>query len=230
MKKYIHLSVMVCGIVILVSCLSPYNGEDESKSGLPGTETPFSVTNDLFNPDSSDPNIIRFFTNDPKYRTPYGYTLWSYGGSSPATFVDRTVRVYKTMGSLIAGYGIIICSSQQLVNNRLETVFLTVMINNSGQYAIGKVIGGSYTHIRGWTSNNYLVKGIVNNKIRVKKKDGPNDENTYELFFNDAKKGEDFTDAEEPHCKEYGQNGYIVVISPDDLNKSSVEVWFVEEP
>ena len=104
-------------------------------------------------------------------------------------------------------------------------VYLTVMIRNNGQYAVGKVIGSSYIPLVPWTAHYGLGNTDIGiwNKIKVAKGEG----NEYNLWFND-KAADAFADDVEPRCEGYVRNGYIVVIAPDDLNKGDVEVFFKE--
>jgi hypothetical protein len=225
MKKIAILFIIVITVVTLTACLSPYNGES---SGLPEEGTPMDYATDLFIPVEVEDETIgtfRFSTNDPKYRTPSGYTLWTYC-SDVVGFQDRTVTVRKPLGSNVAGYGMIICSAQRQISGRIATVFLSVMINNNRQYAVGKVIGGSYIPLVNWTDSTGLHKGIgLENIIRVvKDEENPN---KYTLYCNNVNEGF-FVDDEVPRCEGMGQNGYIVVIAPDDLDTRTVEVWFSE--
>ena len=223
MKQYVNLAIILTAIaMILVSCLSPYSGDEE---GLPEKEAPITES-DLFVPIDST-NEIRFYTNDPKYRYPSGCTLWTYS-SDAEIFMERAVTVRKPLGSNLAGYGLIICSGQREVKGQTETVFLTVMINNNKQYAIGKVISGYYEGLVHWTEASGLINGIgLSNEIRIKKDE--ENSNKYYLFFNNVSAGS-FTDEEMPRCEGYGRSGYVVVIAQDDLNNSAVEVRFKEQP
>jgi hypothetical protein len=216
--------IIVGCIVVLVSCLSPYNG-DQNENGLPDTETPM-VISDLFIPvESGDANTTMFYTNNPAYRTPSGYTLWAYTSDS-VDLQERTVSLKKQSGSSIAGYGIIICSAPRQVGSKTENVFLTVMINNNKQYAIGKVTGASYKSLVYWTNSTGLEKAPGMENVVSVKRDSAN-KNKFSLYCNDVFE-QYFTDEELPACEGTGRNGYIVVIAPDDLDKSAVEVWFYE--
>ena len=224
MKQGIIL-IVVLGIVgIIVSCLSPYNG-GEKEDGLPVSGAPI-VISDLFkSPENGQPGDTRFYTNDPIYRRSSGYTLWAYN-SDTIDFQERTVSLRKTIGSSIAGYGVIICSDLRKIDDRSEIVFLTVMLNNNRQYAVGKVIGASYEPLVYWTNSSNIIQGYgIWNTIRiVKDSENPN---KYDLYIN-GKFERFFVDAEQPLTGGTGRNGYVVVIAPDDLNQNAVEVWFEE--
>jgi len=216
--------LMIAGVIaFLSSCLAPYNGKAETEAGLPGTETPM-VTSDLFKPQGDGATgLVRFYSNDSYYRNPMGYTLWTYSSDGGA-FQERTVVVRKTLGNSIAGYGVIICSAPRDVDGQTETVFLTVMINNNKQYAIGKVIGASYTPLVNWTNSTSLRSGIgVENTLKIIKSRA----NAYDLYCNNIFE-RTFVDEEMPLCEGSGRNGYIVVIAPDDMDQGAVEVWFNE--
>ena len=221
MKHYFNLRTILLIVIIITACMSPYHGENEE--GLPIKETPV-IESDLFIPTDTE-NEIRFYTNDSKYRRSTGLTLWTHC-SDEGTFPERTVNMRKNLGSNIAGYGLIICSAPRQVEDRMENVFLTIMINNNRQYAIGKVIGGSYTALVNWTEASGLINGVgIDNRICIQK-DAENS-NKYHLFFNGVNDGF-FVDEESPRCEGFGKNGYVVVIAPDDLNNSAIEVRFKE--
>jgi len=223
MKNIVKLLINAGVIFLIMACLSPYNGNDGKENGLPGNETTIAVS-DLFIP-IDNTTITKFYTNDPIYRTASGYTLWTYC-SDIVNFQERIVTVRKPLGSNIAGYGLILCANERMVEESLENVFLTVMINNNRQYALGKVIRASYKPILNWTEGNGLAKGIgLPQKIKIVK-DGEN-QNKYHLYFNGFYECF-FIDEEDPRCEGVGKNGYVVVIAQDDLNKGSVEVLFDE--
>lgn len=219
----------MCTIAVLAACISPYTEDDEGEIGLPGRGTPIEVSS-LFEPLEDDfGSGFKFYTNNPGYRTQWGYTLWAYNSVPSGVFSERTVVLSKPTGDNIAGYGAIICSAQREIEGRMKTVFLTVMINNNGQYAVGKVIEGLYISLEKWKPHVALNKGSgLINRIKIEK-DSVNG-NRYNLYFNNFHNpvADFFVDSLEPICESYGRNGYLVVISPDDLNGSAVEVYFYE--
>jgi hypothetical protein len=232
-KNYFSEGLFLAAAILFLAggCLSPYKGEEEG-SGLPETGSPVTPVSDLFDVEDpgggGDPRVTRFYTNDTKYRTPSGYTLWSAGdGTEVSAFTSRTVTVWKPSGSAVAGYGLVICEALRTTENGTEKVFLTVMINNSGKYAVGKVYGGRYESLVWWKDSTSLIIGSgIPNKITVVK-DGTQP-NQYDLWLNDVFV-ETFNDADVPFCESKGRSGYIVVITPTDLaNGSSVDVWFEE--
>ena len=230
MKRYTNFIFAICIIAILVTCLSPYSGKYENTTGLPVEGTPVVVSH-LFEPlGGGGVGGIKFYTTDPKYRTQSGYTLWAYNSAPSGVFIERTVRLSKPTGDNLAGYGVIICSGQQEIDGKSEIVFLTIMINNNGQYAVGKVTGGSYKPLVPWKTHSALIGSGLINKIKIVRDNTLGSENQYFLHFNDVHypASDFFVDNEAPLCEGYGRNGYIVVISPTDLNGSAVEVYFYE--
>jgi hypothetical protein len=222
---------LVWMILLLVgSCLSPYEGGGEG-NGLPETGNPVQYASELFTGEGIDTEpgerITRFYTNDPKYRTVGGYTLWTAGdGDTEAPFSSRTVTVRKVSGSAAAGYGLVLCEAPRTVEGGTEQVYLVVFINNNGQYALGKVYGGRYESLVWWKPSAALYRGSgAVNTITVTKDE--ENANTYHLFLNTVPV-ETFTDGSAPQCNAQGRSGYIVVIAPSDLDRSAVEAWFYE--
>ncbi|MDR2767429.1 MAG: hypothetical protein LBB82_03780 [Treponema sp.] len=213
--------------VFFFSCLSPYENGGAVEAETEIDETVFTPASDLFR--ETESGVVRFYTNDPKYRGPNGYSLWTVFGEEQNT-LDRLVSVSKSAGNNSAGYGLVICHKTRESDGTGKLVMLTVMINNRGQYAIGKVINGSYREIKPWTTanaggaGNYLKAGTgMKNKIGV----SYTGDNHYELSFNEYVI-ETFADEEVPFCEGKGKSGYVVVIAPDDLNKTGVDVYFEE--
>jgi hypothetical protein len=234
MKGVTRCLAVILAAVLFFACVSPYEGAGENDSGLPGTGTAIAVS-DLFSAGGgslgSGERVTRFYTNDPKYRTPSGYTLWTAGDGEAATaFVSRTVEVRKPYGNAGAGYGLVFCEAPRTAGGTTERVYLTVLINNNGQYAVGKVRGAAFETLVWWTASSRLVRGNgMTNRVTVVR--DTVDGNKYHLFFNDPTRGEEagaFVDEGEPYCNGVGRGGYIVVIAPGDLDKSGVEVFFTE--
>jgi hypothetical protein len=229
--RFVNAGILAWVILLLAgSCLSPYEG-GSAGSGLPETGGSVSYASELFGNDGTDAEtgerITRFYTNDPKYRTVSGYTLWTApDGTASTPFTERTVRVRKPAGSAAAGYGLVLCEAPRTTEKGTERVYLTVMINNNGQYAVGKVYGGRYESLVWWTpgSTLYQGSGMINAVTVTKDTDNIN---TYQLFLNGVL-AKTFTDGNAPQCEARGRSGYIVVIAPADLDKSSVEAWFYE--
>lgn len=219
---------------VLTGCLSPYEGSPGPGSGLPGEGTA-AVVSELFSTEGGTPGsgmrVTRFYTNDPKYRTPQGYTLWTAGDGEPETpFASRTVEVRKPSGAAGAGYGVVLCEAPRSAGAVTERVYLTVLINNLGQYAVGKVRGAAFQPLVWWTSSERLVSGAgMSNTIRIDR--DTEDIHRYHLFFNDPERTAEvrsFVDDGAPRCGGVGRSGYLVVIDSGDLDRSGVEVVFTE--
>jgi hypothetical protein len=228
-KQWFYVALAVLVLLLAGSCLSPYDGGEDS--GLPEEDGTIAAVSELFTTtdESGNPRLTRFYTNDSKYRTPWGYTLWTAGdGTATTPFTARTLSVRKPSGDARAGYGIVICEAIRDGEGISERVFLTVMINNNREYAIGKVRGASYESLVWWTASENLVGGGgMSNQIKVELVLGTTD--TYKLYLNDmVEEVLTFVDSGLPPCAAVGRNGYIVVIAPADLNNSGVEVWFNE--
>jgi hypothetical protein len=214
----------------LTGCLSPYEGSGEGEGTLPVTGQPAAEASALFSDEGSGDDgrrVTRFYTADRKYRTVRGYTLWTAGdGTEGTAFTDRTVVVRKATGNMAAGYGVVICEGVRPVGGVNERVFLTVLVNNQGEYAAGKVYGGRYESLIWWTRDEALLAGSgVGNEIRIVR-DGV-DPNRYHVHFNGTEVTT-LTDSEGPRCGGIGRSGYVVVIAPDDLAGAGVEAWFEE--
>jgi hypothetical protein len=122
----------------------------------------------------------------------------------------------------------VLCHALRTVDGVVVPVMLTVMINNNGQYVIGKVVDGNFSYISQWTATTRLDAGSGQENTITVQYQG---DNKYLLKFNGMDIRE-FSDEEEPRCGGVGKNGYVVVIAPSDLNgvnNASVEVWFKEE-
>jgi hypothetical protein len=208
---------------LFFSCVSPYSAD--SDAGFDPEKTVFQSVNELFVKSDNDEHLTRFFTNDPKYHGPNGFTLWTAGMEEDGE-LDREVIVSKSSGNNSAGYGLVICHKMRESEGTEKLVMLTVMINNRGQYAVGKVEDAAYKEIKPWTlanlggQGNYLRMGSgQENKIRV----AYSGDNYYDLYVN-GEKIDAFTE-EAPFCEGKGQSGYVVVVAPGD---SAVDVLFWE--
>jgi hypothetical protein len=169
--------------------------------------------------------VTRMRTNDPQYWSQRGYTLWTaWGEDDLRPFTERTVTVSKAKGYGGAGYGLVICQGTRAVGGKEAETMLTVMINNSGQYALGKVIGGRYEDIAWWASSPHInsIGDGAPTTIRVAYAEGK-----FSLYFNDSFV-RDFADVIAP-VHSGGRDGYIVVIAPyDRFPEDEVDVYFTE--
>jgi hypothetical protein len=194
----------------------------------PGTialvETLFVPTDDV----ETGTVITRFHTNDPKYWSPQGFTLWTMwdtGTPDGSTAWEREVIVSKKNGYKRAGYGMVLCQGVRTYKGKSEQTMLTVFINNEREFAIGKVIAGQYTIMRGWTKTLYLNTGTgVDNKLKV----GYNPALAEFTLTINGNVAYNFKDMAEPRHSG-GKNGYIVVIGPlDNFPTEEVDVYFTE--
>ena len=129
----------------------------------------------------------------------------------------------KSKGYAGACYGLVICAGQRVVDGETVETMLTVMINNEGQSALGKVKGGRYEPLLDLTRTANLNTGVgAPNTIWVTYSG-----DTFSLYINDFFERE-FTDTREPVHYE-GRDGYIVVIAPADrFPEGEVDVYFTE--
>jgi hypothetical protein len=165
----------------------------------------------------------RLRTNDRKYRGTNGSTLWTVWGEEEE-FSGREVRTSKASGDAAAGYGLVICHGVRESGGREEETMLVVMINNRGEYAVGRVIGGSYRSIAWWTKN-AAIRGWSGapNEIKVSKEG-----EEFVVACNGIEVWR-FADTEEP-VHRGGRNGYVVVISPlDRFPEEETDVYFTEK-
>lgn len=185
-------------------------------------ENPIEQVDELFIYDAlTDTTTIT--TNNGAYWSPYGYTLWALNNTIPyGDFTDRVVNISKDSGDTVAGYGIVVCHAYR---DDYGYTMITVMINTSGRYTVGKVIGANYESVVGWKNCGHLFEGTgISNRLQLTY---DKDEKEYTLYIN-GYEIESFDITEPVH--EEGRSGYIVVISPQDKFPSvPVSVSFKEE-
>jgi hypothetical protein len=223
-NKTIKIPFILTCTILFCGCLQNYTTEknnDENKGIIQASEL-YKETE----PNGSGDVTTRFYTNETKYRSLDGCTLWTDWGDEEITdtFIERTVTTSKVKGNNRAGYGMLICRGLRETDNGPETTMLAILINNSGEYAIGKVIGAKYENLVWWTANSAIRSGLgAPNEIKVWKDN--------EYFVLEANRFElaRFIDGEEPKHSG-GRNGYAVVISSlDRLPKDAVDVYFTEQ-
>ena len=192
----------------------------------PENQPQFILSNDLYVSEEIDGGLTKttFTTNDTKYLSYEGMTMWTVWGEDVINFSSRTVKMAKSEGYSGGGYGIVFCHDEYEVEGNNKHAMLIVMINNDGQYIIGKAVGGVFTDFGWWKSTPHLKKGLgISNELKV-----IYEEDKYCLIIN-GEEVERFRDDEEP-CLRNGKNGYIVVITPfDNFPASRVNVYFFEE-
>ena len=220
------LSAVIFSFIIFAGCspsASDYEGE-EAFSAVCGDIT---LVKDLFVEaidGETGETVTSFRMNDAKYWSESGYTLWTVWDGDPdsAEFSQRSVRLCKSDGDRSAGYGIVICQGDV---DGIGKCMLTVLINTEGYYAIGKAINAKYEAIHSWERCTLLETGYgAGNTVLV-----TYDKNTKEfsLFFNGGFVRH-FRDDDEPVLTG-GNNGYIVVVSPqDDFPDEYIDLKFFE--
>ncbi|MDL2228707.1 hypothetical protein LJC14_00480 [Treponema sp. OttesenSCG-928-L16] len=219
--------IMLGSVLFLLSCLTSY--EAEEGPGLPCEGGTIAVAEDLFEDQDLGNGVIvkRFHTNDNLYWGAYGYTLWTVWGSEEITdtFTSRTVRMWKSKGNNYAGYGMVICQGSRVHEGQTKLTMLTVMINNSGYYAIGKVTEGRYETLRWWTASPNLYAHAGGPNII-----GIRCDSVSEVFTLSINGTDTWTFKDELEPKHFGgKNGYVVVISPlDAFPENPVDVYFEE--
>ena len=211
----------ILAVLLFSGCAFTYTPNENDEEDKPGS---FLLESDLFEETETDGGgfvTTRLHTNDPKYWSLYGYTLWMVWGEvepeGPST--ERAVKMSKAKGDMKAGYGLVLCQGM----GDGETM-LVVMINNLGEYAIGKVINGRYGALTGWASHNAINSGLgAPNEIQLS-----SNGDAYVVLANGFELTR-FEDADESRLRG-GRNGYVVVISPQDRFPSEeVDVYFTEK-
>jgi hypothetical protein len=221
-------AVIFLEIAGLCGCSLNSIDSENNDSGLPDAEAPIAVVDSLFDESAleSGKTQTHFHTNNPQYWTWSGFSIWTvWDAGEQAVFTERTVELSKPNGALHAGYGLVICQGSRVYNGASVPTMLVVMINNNGQYSIGKVIGAAYHEMVWWTNSGLLQAGAgVQNELKIQY-DGENQE--FYLFINGSEERV-FKDSETP-VHYGGKSGYIVVISPvDNFPSKDVDVYFTE--
>jgi hypothetical protein len=218
----------ICAIIVLAfsACPNYYPPKQEQPEETP----PFVWDDALFvsgtGEDGKERTIFR--TNSERYWTLEGMTIWTVGSvAAREPFAGRTVTMGKSLGFSGGGYGIVFCQKEYAVNGKTTPSMLVAMVNNEGQYILGRATGGVFTDYGWWKQTPYLNRGAgAANVITVAYDEKSGD---YRLDIN-GHFIERFRDGGEPELKG-GKNGYIVVISPfDKFPSSGIDVYFMEDP
>ena len=173
------MALLCCLLSLITACKNNYTPENEEQDEdlIESTGTLMLQTSELFI--EGEPNIdgevtTRLHTNDENYWGLNGCTLWTAWGDEGIDdiFTERVVKMSKVKGDMTAGYGLVICHGERNVNGILVETMLMVMINNSGEYTIGKVRGGLYEVVEWWKGDKAILSGIgAPNEIKVYKDD-----------------------------------------------------------
>ena len=216
---------LIAAIILIIGCSDMHLSRDNI---FPEDLPPFIRVEELFESERDENGITRttFSTNDRRFWTLEGMTIWTVWGDSDAPFTSRTVMMSKPNGFYGGGYGLVICQGEHEIDGVYVPVMLVVMINNNGQYIIGKAVGGVFTDFGWWQSTPHLNSSAgAPNSVTVTL-DTAEDEfiliiNGYEV--------ERFRDTENPVLRS-GRSGYIVVTTPfDNFPHTWVIVHFWEE-
>lgn len=223
---------MVLAVSVLMGCTGAYQreGEEEEADGVVG----ISYADELFRKEAGlteeGEQEVRFYVNDPEYWRKEGNSLWTIWeeGEDERIYSGREVTLSKASGSSRAGYGMVICQGERLVNGEETATMLVIMINTNGEYSIGKVIGKRYEEMTWWTSHPALEKGAgPENRLHVQYREETSE---YALRINHSEEVIFFSDEHAPIHDGSGKNGYIVIIAPEDrFPERYVDVRFREK-
>jgi hypothetical protein len=215
-------STVIAGALLWGACASPYSSDNKRTPPKP----PVERVDELFVPSETEDGNTQtvFHTNDERYWSAEGKTIWTVWGDT-APFTSRTVTMGKVHGYSGGGYGLVLCQGEREVNGTPLPTMLVVMINNEGQYIVGKAIGGTFEDFDWWKETPHLRRGAgVTNEVSVNYDAGTGE---YSLEIN-GYFIERFRDDEEPVHQE-GKSGYIVVITPfDRFPGEDVDVYYME--
>jgi hypothetical protein len=217
--------LLLIAVLILLSGCSRDSGIDIPPEAESVPE--FILSSELFVSEPAADGYTRtvFRTNDVSYWTHEGSTLWTVFGGEEVEFISRTVTVSKSSGFSGGGYGIVFCQGEHEVEGILKPAMLVVMVNNNGQYIIGKALGGVFSDFGWWQPSAFLNRGAgASNELSV-----IYDEilGKYRLLINGSNV-DDFIDDDIPVLRG-GKNGYIAVITPfDNFPVHSVNINYLE--
>lgn len=161
--KYMKLLMGLVLLTIMTSCeLAPF---EEGQNPVNPEQTNVQEESTMFEEYEQNKTFI-FETNDTKYLTPNGYTLWTVPQiNTSENFNAISVKVTKESGRTEAGFGLVFC--EQYIDEK--PFMLAVMINTNGLYSIGKIYDGVFSHINnGWLKSNHIYSGLgVPNDISI---------------------------------------------------------------
>jgi hypothetical protein len=214
---------LAAGALAISGCSNSYTPTQGPLSEKPPAER----VDELFAAEGTEEGMRKtaFRTNNERYWTLEGATVWTVWGEEEE-FADRTVKMGKSVGYAGGGYGIVFCQGEYEIEGKPEPAMLVAMVNNEGDYIIGKAVGGVFTDLGWWKKTPYLQRGAgAVNEIRVSYENGNSE---YRLEIN-GYFIERFRDDNEPALRG-GKNGYIVVITPfDKFPETGIDVYFMEE-
>lgn len=160
--KYRKSIGMLNILLIFMSCdLASFYEDFE---GSEPEKTTVSEESSLFTTDN-ETEVYTFETNDRKYLSEKGYTLWNISDSNVGKdFMPLSLTVCKESGRSEAGFGAVFCV-QEIAG---KSFMLAILINVNGFYTVGKITEGNFSHITGWENSDYINKGFgIKNLISV---------------------------------------------------------------
>ena len=215
--KYKKILGVLGTMLIFASC--DFSSFDENSENEKPEETTVTEETTLFNVDDESGTYI-FETNDTKYLSAKGYTLWTVSDTNDEEeFLPISINICKESGKSEAGFGIVFCVQE--IDGK--TFMLTVLINVNGLYTVGKITDGDFSHITGWKSSTYINKGYgIKNLISVSY---DSESKNFMLYINNYLVTA-FTVSEDIVFKN-SKSGYVVVIANNEtFPKNSVKVMF----
>ncbi len=201
-----------------MSCdLSPFSSPEDSPSEIPDQIVEVAVNTDLF---IENENCFIFETNDPKYVNASGYTFWTTKNTNTSnSFESIETTLYKKSGNTLTGYGIIFAQQKYVDKDYL----ITVMINTTGNFIVGKVVNGKFEVMKDWDYCDYLNKYLnSSNTIKVEFFD-----EKFHVFLNNYEVYE-FAVTESISYKD-SKSGYVAVVSSTEhFPEEKVEVVYLK--
>ena len=200
--RFLQYSIVI-SVILTIGCWVTPIDED------PTDGTTFSNVPELFLPDP-DTGTIVFETDDPEYWSSEGYTLWNYKSEIINPFSEWTVTVNKSSGDAEAGYGLIFC--RYVSPGITGETMLVLLVNTNQEYMVGEIRSMTFFEIIPWTATTHLSGG--NDKDNAIKITYDSIKEDYSVYFNNKLEGTFRDDVPPLHTG--GNNGFIVIISPND--------------
>ena len=161
--KHENLLIVFATLALFSSCgLAPL---EEGENLVNPGQTNVREESSMFEKDEQN-EIFTFETNDTKYLGANGWTLWTVPNvNTGESFNPVAVEAVKESGRMEAGFGLVFC--EQEIDGK--PFMLSVLINASGYYTVGRVSDGVFRHINeGWKNSNYINRGYgIKNIISV---------------------------------------------------------------
>ena len=226
-----YMPRMSKGLFLILSCFYLFSCSFTfmpERNDMFEVQPPFSWADEMYESEELENGTTKtiFKTNDTNYLTTEGTTIWTVWEETSRAFTSRTVSAAKSSGYSSGGYGIIFCHGEYELDGRKVHAMLVVMINNEGQYIIGKAVGGVFTAYGWWKNTSYLnrIPGSLN-EITVFYDDLNNE---YCLRINNFEIDR-FSDNNTPPLRS-GKNGYITVVTPyENFPSTGIDVYYIEE-